>query len=208
MENRLRGKSIIFGDKKITPSKIVCVGRNFVEHIEELNNEMPQNMVIFNKPNSSLSNRLYYFTEDTRFEAEISLLIENNQIAGIGLGLDLTDAKMQNYLKSKGLPWERAKAFDNSAVMSRFVPLDGDIEYIRFELYINSELRQFADYSLMIYKPKAIIEEIASFMSFEDGDIIMTGTPKGVGNYKKGDIFEGKLYLKDKQILEVEWIAQ
>ncbi len=165
-------------------------------------------MVIFNKPNSALSNRLYYFTEDTRFEAEISLLIENNQIAGIGLGLDLTYADTQNYLKSKGLPWERAKAFDNSAVMSRFIPLDGDIEDIRFELYINSELRQFADYSLMIYKPKAIIEEIASFMSLEDGDIIMTGTPKGVGNYQKGDIFEGKLYLKDEQILEVEWIAQ
>ena len=197
--------SVIFEDRQITPSKVVCVGRNYVEHIKELNNEMPSAMVLFNKPNSAISETLKYFRADTRYEAEITLLIENSEIAGIGLGLDLTHADTQNYLKQKGLPWERAKAFDGSAVLSSFVPYRGSLEDIRFELYINGELRQFADYSLMIYKPNEIIKEIKSFMSLEDGDIIMTGTPKGVGVYNRGDIFLGKLFGGDDILMEVVW---
>ncbi len=197
--------SVIFEDRQITPSKVVCVGRNYVEHIKELNNEMPSAMVLFNKPNSAISETLRYFRADTRYEAEITLLIENSEIAGIGLGLDLTHADTQNYLKQKGLPWERAKAFDGSAVLSSFVPYRGSLEDIRFELYINGELRQFADYSLMIYKPNEIIKEIKSFMSLEDGDIIMTGTPKGVGVYNRGDIFLGKLFGGDDILMEVVW---
>ena len=125
-------KQIKFEDSYITPSKVVCVGRNYVEHIYELGNEIPSNMVIFNKPNSAIGNKLYYFYEDTRFEGEICFLIKDKKISGVGFGLDLTKADTQGYLKSKGLPWERAKAFDNSAVFSSFVPFDmKDIQNIK-----------------------------------------------------------------------------
>jgi len=201
-------KTIEFNTQKITPSKIICIGRNYVEHIEELGNETPDTMVVFNKPNSALSNELYFVSEDTRFEGEICFLIENSQIAGIGFGLDLTKANIQNKLKEKGLPWERAKAFNNSAVLSKFVPFEGDITALRLELYINDTLTQHADYDLMIYKPEEMLQEIASFMSFEDGDIIMSGTPKGVGNYKVGDEFVGKIYEGEKLLVEVKWVAK
>ncbi len=197
--------SIIFENKKIRPSKIVCIGRNYVEHIQELNNETPDTMVVFNKPNSAISNELKYFTPDTRFEGEICFLIENKQIAGIGFGLDLTKAEIQNKIKAKGWPWERAKAFSGSAVLGEFVAFNGDITKLKLELFINEKLVQFATYDLMIYKPKEMIEEIETFMSLEDGDIIMSGTPKGVGNYKVGDKFVGKIYCDDTLLIESCW---
>ena len=198
-------KNIKYNNKIIAPSKIICIGRNYVEHIKELNNETPDSMVVFNKPNSAISNKLYYFSEDTRFEGEICFLIENNQISGIGFGLDLTKANIQNKMKSKGLPWERAKSFNGSAVLSDFVSLNDDISTLKLELYINGVLTQFANYDLMIYKPKEMIEEIQSFMSLEDGDIIMSGTPKGVGSYSIGDIFIGKIYSNNKLLVEMRW---
>lgn len=200
-------KSVIFEDKKIFPSKVICIGRNYVEHIKELNNEMPSSMVVFNKPNSSISDKLYFISEDTRFEGEICFLIEDDKISGIGFGLDLTKADIQNSLKQKGLPWERAKAFNNAAVLSHFVKSEGDIKELRFELFLNGKLTQFADHDLMIYKPHQMLEEIKGFMDFEDGDIIMSGTPKGVGTYKTGDKFTGKVYCKDKLLIEKEFIA-
>ena len=198
-------KQIQFNNQPITPSKVICIGRNYVEHIEELGNETPDSMVVFNKPNSAISDTLYFISEDTRFEGEICFLIENSQIAGIGFGLDLTKANIQNKMKEKGLPWERAKAFDNSAVLSEFVPFSGDITALRLELFINEKLTQYANYDLMIYKPTEMLGEIASFMSFEDGDIIMSGTPKGVGNYKIGDVFVGKIYEGERVLVEVKW---
>ncbi|WP_304545760.1 fumarylacetoacetate hydrolase family protein [Sulfurimonas microaerophilic] len=198
-------KTIKFENKEIIPSKIVCIGRNYVEHIYELGNEIPESMVVFNKPHSALSKELYYFSEDTRFEGEICFLIESKQISGIGFGLDLTKADIQNKMKEKGLPWERAKAFDGSCVLGHFVEFRGDVRQLRFELYINDELRQEATYDLMIYKPDVMIEEIDSFMSLEDGDIIMSGTPKGVGNYEVGDLFKGVVYYKDKVLVESFW---
>ena len=108
-------------------------------------------------------------------------------------------------MKQKGLPWERAKAFDNSAVFSEFVTLRGDITKLRMELFINNKLTQFANYDLMIYKPKNILQEINSFMSLEDGDIIMSGTPKGVGTYRVGDLFVGKIFYGDKLLIESSW---
>lgn len=198
-------KSIKFNNKRVAPSKVICIGRNYVEHIEELKNETPDSMVVFNKPNSAISSELYFVSEDTRFEGEICFLIENSQIAGIGFGLDLTKAEIQNKLKEQGLPWERAKAFDNSAVLSEFVPFIGDISALRLELFINETLTQFANYDLMIYKPQEMIQEIESFMSLQNGDIIMSGTPKGVGNYKVGDIFVGKIYEGETLLLEVRW---
>lgn len=198
-------KLIKFNKETITPSKVICIGRNYVEHIEELNNETPDSMVVFNKPNSAISDILHYFSEDTRFEGEICFLIENNQISGIGFGLDLTKANIQNKMKSKGLPWERAKSFDGSAVLSQFVSFDCDVTTLKLELYINDILIQFANYDLMIYKPIEMIEEIQSFMTLEDGDIIMSGTPKGVGNYSVGDVFIGKIYSNDKLLLKSKW---
>jgi len=198
-------KTINYNNKKVTPSKVVCIGRNYVEHIKELNNETPSSMVIFNKPNSAISDELHYFNTDTRFEGEICFLIENNKIAGVGFGLDLTHANIQNNMKQKGLPWERAKAFDGSAVLSNFVPFDTNLETLKMELFINNKLVQEANYDLMIYKPLEMLNEIQSFMSFEDGDVIMSGTPKGVGTYSKNDIFVGKIYSNDILLVESKW---
>ena len=196
------------GRELYTPSKVVCIGRNYVEHIEELGNEMPENMVIFNKPNSAVTETLRYFEPQTRFEGELCLLIQGGNIAGIGFGLDLTHAETQNRLKAKGLPWERAKAFDGAAVLSDFIPFEGSLEKIRFELFRNGRLAQHAHYDLMIYKPAEMLEEIRSFMTLEDGDIIMTGTPKGVSTYERNDRFEAVIYEGDRETLRHDWTCR
>jgi len=201
-------KSVQYNGVSIISSKVICIGRNYVDHIKELNNEMPTDMVIFNKPNSAISNSLEYFSEDTRYEGEICFLIQNKKIEAVGFGLDLTKAHLQNSLKKSSLPWERAKSFDGSAVLSEFAKIEDDISKIRLELFINDTLIQFANYDLMIYKPSKIIEEIESFMSLEDGDIIMSGTPKGVGTYKKGDLFVGKIYSEEKLIVSTKWLVK
>ncbi len=199
--------TVRFGNRLIAPSKVVCIGRNYVEHIQELGNEIPENMVVFNKPNSSVTDTLRYFGPETRFEGELCLLIQGGSVAGIGFGLDLTHAEIQNRLKAKGLPWERSKAFDGAAVLSDFIPYDGPLESLRFELYRDGALAQHADYNLMIYKPQQMLEEIQSFMTFEDGDIVMTGTPKGVDTYRRGEHFEAVVYTGEKELLSAEWIC-
>ena len=201
-------KTINYNNNKITPSKVVCIGRNYVEHIKELNNETPDTMVVFNKTNSAITNTLEYFTTDTRFEGEICFLIKNNQIDAIGFGLDLTKADIQNKMKAKGWPWERAKSFDKSAVFGEFVRFDKNIQNISMKLFINDILVQFASYDLMIYKPAQMIKEIQTFMSLEDGDIIMSGTPKGVATYNKGDIFRGEIYCEDKLLVKSQFLAK
>jgi 2-keto-4-pentenoate hydratase/2-oxohepta-3-ene-1,7-dioic acid hydratase in catechol pathway len=200
-------QTIRYNDTAITPSKVVCIGRNYVEHIHELNNEIPSSMVVFNKPNSAITDTLRFISPDTRFEGEICFLMIESEIAGIGFGLDLTKAEVQNHLKSKGLPWERAKGFDGSAVLGDFVPLDVPLESLRMTLHINDVLTQEAIYELMIYKPLEMIEEIKSFMSFEDGDIIMSGTPKGVNTYNIGDEFIGRVYSDNNLLVESQWIV-
>ncbi len=200
-------KTIKYNNKEIAPSKVVCIGRNYVEHIKELNNETPETMVVFNKPNSAISDKLYFISENTRFEGEICFLMKDGNIDGVGFGLDLTKADIQNKMKQKGLPWERAKAFDNSAILNDFVKFGGDIKYLRLELFINDILVQFANYDLMIYKPENMINELKTFMTLEDGDIVMSGTPKGVGSYKSNDKFVGKIFCKDKLLVESSWIV-
>jgi len=199
-------KKINFKDKHYTPSKVVCIGRNYVQHIHELGNEIPENMVVFNKPNSAISDTLHFYSEHCRFEGEICFLILDGEIKGVGFGLDLTHADVQNKLKKKGLPWERAKAFDGSAVLSNFVLIES-VETLEMKLYINDDLVQFATYDLMIYKPGVMLAEIKAFMSLEDGDVIMSGTPKGVTNYAVGDRFLGQIYLHGEVILEQEWVV-
>jgi 2-keto-4-pentenoate hydratase/2-oxohepta-3-ene-1,7-dioic acid hydratase in catechol pathway len=200
--------SVWFRNKKVEPSKIVCVGRNYVEHIHELDNEIPSSMVLFNKPNSAISSTLEYIQEDCRFEGEICFMIKDRKIDGIAFGLDLTKAGIQNHMKEKGLPWERAKSFDKSAVFSYFVKFEGDITTLEMKLYINEKLTQHATYDLMIYKPDEILDEISTFMTLEDGDIIMSGTPKGVAAYKRGDIFVGEIYADDRLIISKAFIVK
>jgi len=200
-------QTIQYNNQSITPSKVICVGRNYVEHIKELNNETPDTMVLFNKPNSAITSELRYIQEDCRFEGEICFLIKENKIEGIGFGLDLTKAGIQNKMKEKGLPWERAKGFDGSAVLSKFVPFVGDIQTIEMKLFRNGNLAQHATYDLMIYKPENILSEIQTFMTLEDGDIIMSGTPKGVATYQRDDIFEADIFIEGESILKEVFIA-
>lgn len=203
-------QTVTVDGKSVTPSKVVCVGRNYVEHIKELNNEVPTSMVIFMKPNSALSLELITGKQTPlHYEGEISFLIQEGKINAVGFGLDLTNRELQSELKSKGLPWERAKAFDGAAVMSSFVSIqEEDIDKLSMELWINGLLVQEGGIDLMIYKPLQVIEEINSFSTLSDNDIVMSGTPKGVGSYGEGDTFEGKIFIKQKEIISHTWIAK
>ncbi|MDX1808657.1 MAG: fumarylacetoacetate hydrolase family protein [Sulfurospirillaceae bacterium] len=201
--------SVIFDNKEIFPSKIVCVGRNYVEHIKELNNEVPTSMVLFMKPNSAVSHDLNTFGRVLHYEGEISFLIRDLKIKAVGFGLDLTDRELQGKLKSKGLPWERAKAFNGAGVFSDFIEIEeNDIEKLSLKLYINDKLTQEGGVDLMIYPPNVILHEIKSFSTLEDGDIVMSGTPSGVGIITIGDKFTGEIYVGDDKLLSKTWIAK
>ncbi len=201
-------KTIRIDSKKKSPTKIICVGRNYSEHAKELGNEVPKEMVLFMKPNSALAEEIHHSdTEVIHFEGEITLLISDNTIKGVGFGLDLTKREVQFRLKSSGLPWERAKSFDDSAVVSEFVSFEGDVDELRLELYINGSLRQAGGCDMMLFKPREILREVQTFLSLEDGDLIMTGTPKGVGEVKKGDSFVGKIYQGAKLLIEKSWLV-
>ncbi|WP_076415305.1 fumarylacetoacetate hydrolase family protein [Shewanella sp. UCD-KL12] len=201
-------KTVVVDKRVYTPSKIVCVGRNYVEHIKELNNETPDEMVLFVKPNSAISTALNSFHHEAlHYEAELCFMVENNQFFSVGVGLDLTKRGLQSKLKAKGLPWERAKAFDGSAVLSDFVAIDGVSETLTFELWINDVRAQYGNIALMMNKPDEIIQEISNFMSIEDGDIVMTGTPKGVGVINRGDLFSVKLFDNESLLTQAQWQA-
>ncbi len=202
-------KSVSWDGKAVYPSKIVCIGRNYVDHIKELDNEVPQEPVIFIKPNSAISNEIHPGkSEAIHFEGEITFLINSGELRGVGFGLDLTKRDLQSRLKAKGLPWERAKAFDRSAVFSDFVTFNGNVGDLRMELHINGALVQFGGHDLMMNKPGRIFNEARSFLSFEDGDLLMTGTPKGVGSVNSGDKYLGKIFAKEKLIVEGSWVAK
>lgn len=190
----------------LTPSKIVCIGRNYVEHINELGNEMPTEPVIFIKPNSAITDVITFDPhEDIHYEAELTFVIQDGVLSGVGIGLDLTKRAIQSQLKAKGLPWERAKAFDGSAVLSDFVNLPGRIEELSLELYINGELTQLATFDLMLHKPNDILAQVSTFLTCEEGDLIMTGTPKGVGSIQLGATFMARVLSNQHTILENTW---
>jgi len=202
-------KSVKLNGENIYPSKIVCIGKNYIEHIKELNDAVPKEPVIFIKPNSSISDNVYSDKNDAvHFEGEISFLIKSEEIYGVGFGLDLTKREIQSELKTKGLPWERSKAFDKAAVFSEFITFNGNINDLRMELYINGSLVQHGGCDLMLNKLKQILTEIKSFISFEDGDLMMSGTPKGVGPINSGDILIGKIFEKEKLIVEKTWLTK
>lgn len=192
-----------------TKSKVICVGRNFVEHIKELNNENPTNPVIFIKPNSSISTSLNLLeNRELHYESEIVFAFDSSfNIKAVGLGLDITDRDLQSKLKAKQLPWELAKSFDGSAAISNFVSIDAyDIPHLYFKAYKNSKLIQEGSYDLMIYKPSEIIDFLkSSAISICENDLLMTGTPKGVGIINQGDEFYIELFCKENKILDVNF---
>lgn len=193
----------------VTPSKIVCVGRNYVAHIQELGNEVPEDMVVFNKPNSAISNVLHSEVdgEALHYEGEIVLLVRGGEFAAVGFGLDLTRRELQSSLKQKGLPWERAKAFDGAALFSEFVPLPPDLDQLTLQLQVDGEIRQAGGVEMMIYPPATIRAELRKFTTLEDGDLVMTGTPAGVGAIRRGERFEGRILSRGEVLVSAGWVA-
>lgn len=201
--------TILVDNKKQKPSKVVCVGRNYAEHVKELNNTMPDQMVVFNKPSTSITNQLNSFhQEPLHYEGEICFSIKNGEIHSVGFGLNLTKRELQSQLKAKQLPWERAKAFDGSAVLSKFVSLKGgNWQGLSLELLINGLRVQSGGVMNMMYTPDDILNEIKSYTTLNNGDVIMTGTPSGVGVVHEGDIFTARIKQYDQLLIETQWIA-
>jgi len=184
-------------------NKIVCVGRNYVEHVKELNNEMPNEPVYFMKPFSSVSDDIVLpGYSPMHYEGEICFLIGDR--LKVGFGFDFTLREIQSELKKKGLPWERAKAFRGAAVFSDFVEFE-NMEDLGLEVYKNNDLIQKGDVSLMMFKPRELFEDIDKIFGLNAGDIVMTGTPKGVGLVEEGDEFEGRILEKGRVIVSKKW---
>jgi 2-keto-4-pentenoate hydratase/2-oxohepta-3-ene-1,7-dioic acid hydratase in catechol pathway len=203
-------QTITVNGQCVTPSKIVCVGRNYVAHIEELGNEMPEHMVVFNKPNSAITDilRSQMGGEPLHYEGELCFVIKSAALHAVGFGLDLTKRELQSRLKEKSLPWERAKAFDGAALFSEFVSLPEDLASLSLELTVDGAPRQEGGVELMMYPPEAILKELTAFITLEDGDIIMTGTPAGVGAIHTGERFEAQVLAAGRSLLSATWVAQ
>ena len=200
--------------------KIICVGRNYAEHARELNNQVGEQPVIFLKPETALLQRRQpFFIPDfsTEIHHEIEIVVKINRLGKniqpqfahkyyneIGLGIDFTARDLQSSLKSKGLPWELAKAFDGSAPVGDFVS-KADLEplnSIHFNLKKNGEIVQSGTSADMIFSIDQIISFASGFFTLKKGDLIFTGTPKGVGPVVKGDILEG--FISDKRLIHVK----
>ena len=195
---------ISYKGKTLYPSKIVCIGRNYAKHIQELNNELPDKPVIFIKPNSAISHEILIPKDSLlHYETELCLLMCDNEHIGVGVGLDLTNRARQSQLKAKGLPWEEAKAFDHSAVFTDFFEIKRQqIELLRFELWINDALVQSGDCKQMIYKPMLLLDYVNKIFTLVKGDILMTGTPSGVGEVKENDHYRMQLYVKEQLCID------
>ena len=185
--------------------KILCIGRNYVDHIKELGNDMPERPVIFMKPASSVIGEgeeivIPPYSNDCHHEAELALLIGTGgkeipagealgHVAGYGVAIDLTLRDVQAEQKKKGLPWEIAKGFDTACPLSPFVPAArvGDPQELRITLTVNGEPRQDGSTSLMIHRIPELISYLSSVFTLSPGDLILTGTPAGVGPIKSGD---------------------
>lgn len=190
--------------------KIICIGRNYSDHIKELNNEVPDEPVIFIKPDTAVlrNNAPFFipsFTNEVHYEVEIFVKITKNgksipeQFAGdyydeVGLGIDFTARDKQNELKAKGLPWEKAKGFDHSAVIGKtMLKTDLPNRPWHFALYKNEAIVQEGNTSEMIHSIDQIISHVSHYFTLKKGDLIFTGTPKGVGPVAAGDILKGVL---------------
>ncbi len=198
--------------------KIICIGRNYVEHARELKNPLPKEPVFFLKPDSAIVRRnrpFFYpdFSQEIHYETEIVLKIckvgrhiperfANNYYKEIGIGIDFTARDLQRKCKEKGLPWEIAKAFDYSAPIGKYIKKSNvkDVNDINFSLKINSEIQQKGNTKDMIFSFDRIIAYVSQFITLKMGDLIFTGTPKGVGPVKIGDHLEA--YIKGEKLLE------
>ncbi|AKD56579.1 fumarylacetoacetate hydrolase family protein [Spirosoma radiotolerans] len=185
--------------------KIICVGRNYVEHIKELNNEQPEDPVIFMKPETAIPLKhepFFYPDFSTDVHHEVEILVKINRVGKnidekfahkyydeIGVGIDFTARDVQSKLKAKGLPWELAKGFNGSAPISNFVSKTDfpDLQNLNFRLDINGETRQVGNTSLMLFKIDYLISFVSRYFLLQQGDILFTGTPKGVGPVQVGD---------------------
>jgi len=196
--------------KELTPApcfKAICVGRNYLKHIHELQNRVPKNPVFFLKPATALTSTPRTFPPyQMEYEGEITFLIENRQMVGVAYGVDLTLRDLQTHLKEKGLPWERAKAFKGSLLLSQFVPISPEIiPTLQLKTYIDGELRQKGGVEEMIFSPIQLLEEAEKFFGLEDGDILMTGTPAGVGEVKPGTHLRGEIWSGERLLITGEW---
>ena len=190
--------------------KIICIGRNYAKHIEELANERPRNPVVFMKPDSAIlpkRNPFFIppFSNDVHHEVEI--LVKINKVGKhiqekfahkyydeIGLGIDFTARDVQSKCKEKGLPWEKAKAFDGSAVIGEFYPKsEFNLEEVKFQLLKNDEVVQDGNSTAMLWKIDELIAYVSQYFMLKKGDIIFTGTPAGVGKVKENDVLVGML---------------
>ena len=189
--------------------KIICIGRNYADHIDELQNARPDEPVIFIKPDTAIaqSNLPFFIPEfSNNIHHEVEVLVKINRIGKhiqskfahkyyneIGLGIDFTARDLQQKLKSKGLPWEKAKAFDGSAVVGKWFDksIFGDLSTIPFALYKNGKVVQKADTSLMLWNIDEIIAHVSQFFTLKIGDVLFTGTPAGVSAVEKNDKLEG-----------------
>ncbi|TLF43112.1 fumarylacetoacetate hydrolase family protein [Maribacter aurantiacus] len=200
--------------------KIICIGRNYTEHIEELKNEKPTEPVIFIKPDSAVlpKEQDFYipeFSDDVHYEVEVLVKIKRvgkhikEEFAGtyydeIGLGIDFTARDLQSKLKDKGLPWEKAKGFDGAAVIGEWMPKSNfkDLNNLNFSLLKNGEAVQKGNTSLMLWKIDEIISYVSTFFMLKKGDVIFTGTPAGVGKVSANDYLTG--YLEEAELFNVK----
>lgn len=200
--------------------KIIAIGRNYTEHIEELQNERPDNPVVFLKPDTALlkNNLPFYmpdFSNDIHHEVELVLKINkegkfikrefaHRYFEEIGIGIDFTARDLQKKCKEKGLPWEIAKGFNGSAPVGQFLPVKDikDFNDINFHLNINGEQKQKGNTSMMLFDFGVILEYISQFFTLKKGDLIFTGTPAGVGKVNVGDHLEA--FIEDKKLLDFE----
>ncbi len=200
--------------------KIICVGRNYPAHAMELGNDIPEEPVIFMKPKSALLQShtpFYYpeFTNELNYECELVLRVckngkyiqerhAANYYNGITVGIDFTARDIQIELKAKGLPWEKAKAFDNSAAIGKFIDVTPALnkKNINFSFYKNKELMQQGNSSQMIFSFDYIVSHISNYFSLNIGDLIFTGTPAGVGECVVGDDLEA--FIEKEILLKLE----
>lgn len=198
--------------------KIFCVGRNYIDHAKELHNEIPATPVVFMKPSTSiLKTKDFYipeFSKEIHYECELVYRVCKNgkhiaenfagkYIDAVTVGIDFTARDIQQNQKTNGLPWEIAKAFDNSAVFGEWKDLSNYNNYssIKFSMNKNGEIVQQGDSSLMLFSIEKIIAYISQYFTLQQGDIIYTGTPAGVSSVKIGDALKG--YLGDEEMFEI-----
>lgn len=194
--------------------KIICIGRNYAKHIEELANERPTEPIVFLKPDSAiLPKKIPFFIPpfSNEIHYEVEILVKINKVGKyidtkfahkyydeIGLGIDFTDRELQSKLKANGLPWEKAKGFDGSAVVGEFYSKEQfDLENIKFQLFKNDKLVQDGESNAMLWKIDELIAHVSQYFTLKKGDLIFTGTPAGVGKVQPGDLLTGILEGKE-----------